>query len=374
MIFNKWKPFWSYDIDKTEKWLSHMARKGYRLSGINQITRMFSFEHGEQKELSFYISYEKNQQPLPITLTNAGWRSHVTEGNWRILGNDEQTINLYPSRDELVKRNRLHSLILTIISIYYSFQLVMPLLLILTTITSSEGPVEFLIHPSPLWVLTFIYFLQVIGVMALAVTMTRKLRAFERSYYDLETDEVISVGKTFAKWKPNWMVAPDITEKWLEDMALEGNHLVKVQAARFIFEKGKPKRVAYALDFQWRASPVYIEIHKGAGWRFLYTTAHSFFKSVIWAKEYEENEEKPQLTYDLNEREKQKKKVVISQGGSTILMLFLMGFILRNTVSSLEYVDSTLYFSFVILALAASIVMYLYNLARIARYALKTGD
>lgn len=373
-MFKKWKPFWSYDIEKTEEWLSEMVRKGYRLRAINKITRMFSFEHVEQEELSYHISYEKNQQTLPTMLTDSGWKECITEGNWRILENDEPNISLFPTRDELVKRNRLHSLVLTIISIYYGMQLFLPLFLIFTIITSSGESVEFTVEPSPLWFLTLLYFLQVIAVIILAVTMTRKLRAFERNYYDMETDEEVFVGKTFAKWKPNWMTAPDITEKWLEEMALKGNHLVKVQATRFVFEKGSPKRIAYALDFQWKASPTYVEIHKSAGWKFMYTTAQSFLKTAIWAKEYNENEEKPQLTYDLEERKGQKKKVLISQGGSTILITFLMGFLLWNLVIESEFIIWPVYRYFLIIGLSGATMMNLYSLIRLGNYALKADQ
>lgn len=374
MMFKKWKPFWSYDIEKTEEWLSEMAQKGYQLCAINRITRMFSFEKTEQEELSYHISYEKNQQTLPTTLTNTGWKEHITEGNWRILENNEPNTGLIPSRDGLVKRNRLHSLILTIISIYYGMQLVLPLSIILIMITSSGESIEFTVESSPLWSLTLLYFLQVIGVMIVAVTMTRKLRAFERHYYDMETDAEVFVGKTFAKWKPNWMVTPDITEKWLEDMALKGNHLVKVQATRFLFEKGRAKRIAYALDFQWKASPAYAEIHKSAGWKFMYTTSHSFCKTAIWAKEYTLNDEKPRLTYDLDERKGQKKKVFISQGGFMLLMLLFLGYILRNLLSVSQYIDWTPYRYFLVIALIAIIIIYLYNFIRMTRYALKADE
>lgn len=371
-MFKKWKPFWSYDIENTEKWLSEMARKGHRLSRLNKKTRMFSFENGEKEDVEYHISYDKNQQILPSMLANAGWTSQVTDGNWQILENHERQIRIFPSRDELVKRNRLHSLILTIISIYYGLQLILPMSILLIMLTSSSGTIE--VESSPFWFLTILYFLQVIAVMILAVTMTRKLRTFERNYYDMDIDKKISVGKTFAKWKPNWMMAPDLTKKWLEEMALKGSHLIKIQGTRFVFEKDRPKQTTFALDFQWRTSPAYTEIHKSAGWTFMHTTAHSFFKTTIWAKEYEAGEAKPQLIYDVAERKAQKRKVVIAQGSLMIFMLLLMGFILWGLVNSFQDLNWTFYARFLVVALTGTIVMYLYYLARMTRFAFKSHD
>ncbi len=38
----KWRPFWSYDIEKTEHWLAEMAANGEQLTDINLTdTRVF---------------------------------------------------------------------------------------------------------------------------------------------------------------------------------------------------------------------------------------------------------------------------------------------------------------------------------------------
>lgn len=367
-MFKKWKPFWSYDIDQTEKWLGEMAQKGYRLCGLNPMMRMFTFENGRMEKSNYHISYDKHQQNIPRGLLDAGWDNCVVEGNWSILENNAQQINLFPSRDELVKRNRLHSLILKVISIYYGLQLILPIML-LSIILTSGGDVE--VESSPYWGFMILYFLQVIAVLILTVTMTRKLRKFERKYYDMEVDLETSVGQTFAKWKPNWMIRPDLTGQWLEEMAMQGNHLVKVQATRFVFEKGEPKQVAYALDFQWQSSLSYAEIHKSTGWKFIYQTSQVFLKTAIWAKEYEIDEDKPQLTYDLEEKKAQKKKIILAQSGSILVMFLFIGFVLWNVTKSVQYIEWSFYHYFLLTVLGISILMYLYNFIHVIRYALK---
>ena len=106
----------------------------------------------------------------------------------------------------------------------------------------------------------------------------------------------------------------------------------------------------------------------------MYTTSHSFCKTAIWAKEYTLNDEKPRLTYDLDERKGQKKKVFISQGGFMLLMLLFLGYILRNLLSVSQYIDWTPYRYFLVIALIVIIIVYLYNFIRMTRYALKADE
>lgn len=368
-MMKKWRPFWSYDIDKTEGWLTSMAKEGHQFSGLNRITRVFTFEEQPSELIHYQVDFNKNTRALAKQLQNNGWSQAWADGNWRMLKNKEKDIALYPSRDQLVKRNRLHSLILSIISIYYGVQLIFPIIFLLTILSAASGTVA--VESSPFWSITALYFAQVIGVIILTITMTRKLRAFERKYYDLSLNERRPIGKAYRKWKPNWMICPDLTEKWLEEMALHGYHLVKVQATRFIFEKGQPKQTAYALDFQWGVEPTYAEIHKSAGWRFVYQTGKSFLKTSIWAKEYERHEPKPQLTYDGEEKKAQKKKVIIAHGGSSLFTLFLIGFLLWNTSNIYKY-SSLGTFNYVILSLLGlAIVLWLNNVVKIIRYAFK---
>ena len=44
MTVKKWRPLWSYDVEKTERWLSKMAAEGNHLTDVNRMTRMFTFD------------------------------------------------------------------------------------------------------------------------------------------------------------------------------------------------------------------------------------------------------------------------------------------------------------------------------------------
>ena len=320
MTIKKWRPFWSYDVEKTESWLAEMAADGDRLVNINFVTRMFSFEKGEREEVEFQVIFDKSRNELPHRLEESGWRNFYSEGNWQILKNDAESISVYPVREQIVKRNRLHSNVLKGISFWYGFQLIMPLTMLLVFLISGET-IDFV--PSPFWIITILYFIQVVGVIWLTIHATRKLRAFEHKFFASAVDVEKPVGETFGKWKFSWPNAPDLLENWLADMAAEGNHLVRIQGARFTFQKGVPKQVSYVYDFQLKTSLHYFDIHKSSGWQLIFSSPYSFMKSSLWMKEYEAGEVKPEFTYDLVEKKAHVRKVLMMSGGSFLFSLFL---------------------------------------------------
>jgi len=332
MTMKKWKPFWSYDVEKTEIWLSEMAAVGNRLVGFNRMTRMFLFEEGMERERTEYqIIYDKSRKERPNVLVESGWERTLSEGNWQFIKNSTDTIRAYPDREGILKRNRLHTNVLMVVSVLYAFQLIMPIMLLLTIFF--EGFQEANIVPSPFWILTILYFMQVIGVICLAIYAIPKFRAFERKFFSAAIDESKRVGATFSKWKPNWMYTPDVVENWLSDMSAEGNHLVGVWATRFTFEKGSPKRVSYVCDYQLRTSPNYFDIHKSAGWRLKSTLPYLFTKYSFWMREYSESEQKPQFTYDTLEKGVQVRKVLLGSVIQLAFQIFIILIALRANLS-----------------------------------------
>ena len=103
----KMRWLWSYQIDKTEKWLSEMASKGYHLSDFNAVTRTFSFDKGEPKVTTYAIRLDK--QALPSAMEQAGWQVVASSNRWQFVKNEESQVTTYPSREAIVKRTRMHA-------------------------------------------------------------------------------------------------------------------------------------------------------------------------------------------------------------------------------------------------------------------------
>lgn len=322
-MIKKWRPFWSYDVEKTERWLSSSALDGKKLIDVKLFSRIFVFEETPTEQLEYQVIFDKSKNNLATGLVSSGWEDSVVKGNWKFVNNRTDPIHAYPSREGILKRNRVHLLFFTGLSFLYIFQLIPFVIAMLTIIFS---PDDANVVASPYWSLTFLYFIQVIGVIIFTIYMSRNLLAFERKFFktSVSANEKKAAGETFTKWRFAWMYAPDLLENWLSKMAAEGNNLVCISKVwpAFTFEKGTPKLVSYVQDFQWKTDPEYVEIHKSADWKLRFASKSWLFKYSIWEKEYALGDMKPRFTYDSTEKKAQVRKVVIA---SSILVSYLLG-------------------------------------------------
>lgn len=368
MTMKKWRPLWSYDVEKTERWLSGMAAKGQHLTAVNQYSRVFTFSQETAETVHYQVVYDKSCSVLPRKLEEVGWEETLSEKKWKFMKNESEEISIFPSREGVLKRNRIHFYVLTGLTFLY----VMPLLMMLITLFMViKGATT--VEPSPFWSVTVVFFLQILIVMGLAIFINQKLRGFEKKFFGGAMDVEESSGNTFAKWRFGWMYAPDILESWLAEMAAEGNHLVRVgkPGVRFVFEKGDPKCVSYVFDYQLKTSPSYFDVHTSASWKLKYTSPSSFTKYSLWEQSYEEGVEIPRFTYDPAEKKAQVRKVVLS---ATVLFIFMFAiaffFIRLNYLMYLE--DSWNMFNKVIfVAFIISLSSPLLIMTRTLKYAIR---
>ena len=312
MKVKKWRPLWSYDVEKTESWLSEMAKDGMLLTDINRLTRMFSFEQGQLEIAEHRIIYGKLQGDLPGTLADSGWDSEVTEGKWTFVKNCAKDIYIFPSREGVLKRNQLHMYVISVLAFLNAIPLSSMTIAFMTLLLGFPGEIV----GSPWWSITALFALQGIATIVLAFYIHRKLRSFEIEHFEIQPDTDIRMGKTFAKLRIGWMYAPDLLEKWLSEMATEGNHLVRVTGSgtRFHFVKGEAQNVSYIYDFQPKVAPAHYAIHKSAGWQLKFTSSFTFMKYTLWAKPYEDGGRVPCLTYDKVERRGQVRRIMTMNG------------------------------------------------------------
>src|SRR5690625_1951819 len=104
------KPFWTYDVEKTEEWLSSMAEKGYLFVEINTKSRCFVFEEREPQQIIYRIVFDKADEiSLPTTLLDNGWKPVRTQRNWHIIANELpiEEVNTFPNREGILKHNRI---------------------------------------------------------------------------------------------------------------------------------------------------------------------------------------------------------------------------------------------------------------------------
>src|SRR5690625_3615214 len=105
-----YKPFWNYDVEKTEQWLISMASKGFLFVKLNTITRQFLFKKGKPKQIVYQIVFDKeNPSVLPSTLLDDGWKRMEASHHWHIYTNEKpiEEINTFPTREGVIRHNRL---------------------------------------------------------------------------------------------------------------------------------------------------------------------------------------------------------------------------------------------------------------------------
>ncbi|MGH4138858.1 DUF2812 domain-containing protein [Clostridium sp.] len=119
---------------KTENWLCDMSARGYYLKEINTMTKVFIFEKGEIKEITYRIYRHKTGINVSSqSLLNSGWYSVYSKGKWSILANenDESQIKIYPSRESLLNRSRNIKYSIGCLLTLWLIMSIMPLLILI---------------------------------------------------------------------------------------------------------------------------------------------------------------------------------------------------------------------------------------------------
>lgn len=305
------KPFWSYDVERTENWLKDMAKQGYSLKKLKRASRGFYFEQGTPQNLSYRISFDRNQGPvLASGLIENGWEIAAASGKWQILknSNSEKDIKTAPVRQGIITHNRNVSFVFFGLLFY----LLGVLLANVSTIASSwiqDGTVS--VEPSPLWAVTYLFLALTLGAIGLASYSIFKIKksnqamlreeagaAAAKSKNSQPTLEISQPSGHFVKKiKLGWMYAPDRLESWLEKMEQQGYQLHHVGpiGTVFYFVKGEARRMSYHAEYMSTVESSYFSIYEDAGWLKIFESWSTMEKWVIWSREYRGGEEKPRI-------------------------------------------------------------------------------
>lgn len=145
MTVKKWRPLWSYDLEKTEGWLADMAAEGQHLTAMNRLTRMFTFTSGDAEKANYQVIYDKSESGLPKGLENAGWEVAASDLRWKFAKNSLADIVAFPSREAVWERNRVHRNVLTGLTFLYIGPLVISFLLLLMGLPGGEPNIFWLV-------------------------------------------------------------------------------------------------------------------------------------------------------------------------------------------------------------------------------------
>ncbi|MFD3449675.1 DUF2812 domain-containing protein [Microbacteriaceae bacterium 4G12] len=335
------RPFWSYDVKKTEVWLTDMARKGYFLVGLNGWTRCFFFQQDKSKSITYRIGYDKmSGSLLSRSLLDEGWIKVLHHGKWYVMSNEKplEQIKTASVREGIIKRNMKIMYIFSSILIYLIIIGIFNLTIIGFSLFQ-DGSVK--VVESPLWILTYsllgftiaIFILSIYSIFKINKTNKYLIREKNNKFQDIthiggrlskEKEKQLKLsGQMVVKRKFGWMYSPDKLEKWLETMEERGYNLYRVSriGTTFYFIIGSPRRVSYCADYQNISNESYFDMHRDAGWKSAFISYSSLQKWTIWSREYSEGEERPQIYSDKSHHLKHARKVAIAY---TILFLPLI--------------------------------------------------
>ncbi|OAB29966.1 hypothetical protein PMSD_19315 [Paenibacillus macquariensis subsp. defensor] len=339
MITKVFRPFWSYDVHKTEEWLSSMAEKGYYLVKLNRGTRYFFFIKGDPKTITYRFVYDKIQpDSLPKALLDEGWTKISQSRHWYVIGNEKplELIKTSPVREGIIKHNRLIMYIFGSISIYLTTMTILFVGIISLFSFSQNEPLRAgeQVGKSPYWILTYIYFSAVLALWILAsysvIKINKTNKDLTRENIPLhnlhgvdqaeirrsksEEKQLKRSGQMVVKRKFGWMYAPDKLEHWLETMEEQGYHLYRLSKAgtTFYFIIGSPRKVSYCADFQNTTDESYNNIHRESGWKSVFISNSPFLKWTLWSRRYSEGEERPQIYSEKSHHLKYAKRIALT--------------------------------------------------------------
>ncbi|MFJ7736248.1 DUF2812 domain-containing protein [Lysinibacillus sp. NPDC097287] len=316
----KLRVFWSYQLDKTEEWLTDMASQGYHLCDFNAVTRMFTFDKRESKATSYAIRLEK--QALPSALQQAGWQVAATSKNWQFVKNESEGVTIYPSREAIVKRTRMHAYIFILLMIFFlSGQFGFFFLGIIMTNMFDVTNIGLIMIP----------FTIIMIFASLTIYVYRAYRKFEKREMDMTIHD-IGKGRKVRKIKVGWMYLPLQTKEWLEEQARLGLELEHVSVAIFTFRETGKKSIAYEVSFEPKVNSSFFTIHKEMGWQLKYASNMTLLHNSIWAMPYEEEEKAPALASNVEDKIRSMKKAFYMNIGIFIYILLMSGYSLYTNI------------------------------------------
>ncbi|MGS0972457.1 MAG: DUF2812 domain-containing protein [Candidatus Izemoplasmataceae bacterium] len=339
----KFRPFWSYDVLKTEAWLNSMASKGWVLTKIHFSRRLFVFEKGEVRNTDLKIIYDKNAFGAPEMIKeDASFEEVLADKHYYVLNVLDSTSEYIPSHEKLLSRNQKIKYVVGLILLINIMMTMFPVLIITFAIIFGEG-ITFesteVMESSPYTlgeivvgiIQIFLYLFSLMIPTWMIYTYFKLGKSNKRLIKECgvnldvkfttpnnkisskeEWKEMKKSNKLVRKIKIGWFYSPDKIEAWLEGMEKKGFNLLRMSKLgnSFYFEKGTPRNVKYHVDYQNKNDHDYFNINKESGWDLFFTSVTRFFAFSVWGQVYDE--QMPTFYTDKETKIKHAKRLAIS--------------------------------------------------------------
>lgn len=339
----KCRPFWSYDILKTQEWLTKQGEKGYQVVSFNPIFRSFSFKKDNPTSKRYIVIYDKGQNDSPAFASNlVEYDKIVHTRNYSIFVQKVEKPEYFPSYDQLLSRNHKIKYVTGIILLMQFILFILPVSMILLSALIGGGiSVEY--EPggitAPLTTQAFLEGILVILFLFMSmfaqvwlIYSYLKLRISNKKLeklcgedidlsFTVPTSTIMNKAslqqlkkekKLVRKMKIGWFYSPDKHVQWLEAMESKGYHLVRMSRIgnSFYFIKGIPRHMKYHVDYQSKKNPTYFQVNEESGWKLFFTSITRYFAISVWGQEYKDIA--PQYYSDQEDKVKHAKKFMLS--------------------------------------------------------------
>jgi len=370
-----YRPFWSYDVVKTEEWLSQMHADGYALIRIHFAARLFYFEETVPAAVFYRIVLEKKSNGTPpVYLENNMYTEVCSSPNYYVVRTLETDPEATPSYNGFLSKNKkikfVTGIILLCVTMLMGLNLFYFVLLLGVSLFSDGIHIEFfgdLAHTPHTAievfnaVMTFVFPLIVLLTFIWLCYTYFKLRKTNRQLeklcgdtldlsFTLPRDTLLSQAemkkmsknhKVTKKTKIAWIYAPDKVEIWLEKMESRGYHLVRMSSLgnSFYFISSEPRKMKFHIDYQNSTDPSYYNLNKESGWKLFFTSPSRIQCNNVWGKEY--TEEPPLFYSDKESALKHAKRFALTYSLSFLSLCVMYIFAMGKTFITDLYVSQS---------------------------------
>lgn len=334
----KFRPFWSYRIEETEKWLEEMMQAGYRLTHVQPLFRLFTFESAEHKTKRYLIDY-KSPKGL---YEDGGWQQVVQAGNWSMYEGEAPT--RFSSREKVFQRIRAHyvwAMILLVVLFFY-LNTTAGMLMALRFDTFQVG----------------VYLGIFVGLWALFMCAILALNKWYHAKERLHLNIHPQLAKhAIRKRRVGWMYGQFRTKRWLARMFAQGYELEYVKGMSFYFKPREVACISYEILNEKPKNSAALLFYSESGWTAKHLYSSPMWHISIWSKPYEVGEVKPRITYEQKERLSSLRRGFVNTNVLSVLFILVMGLNISNSLNQMQNAYMPYAYSLGLLILSSMLLM-----------------
>ena len=341
------RPFWSFDVVKTEKRLSEKHAKGCALKKVHFSSRLFLFEETQTAQMFYRIIFDKHTNGAPeIVIQDSAYEPVCLSNKFYVLRTNQAAPAMSPSYDGFLKRNKTIGMVLGYLLLFFILSY-LPLA-VATGIILAGAPSEitnesFYFLGLPIFLLWFIPYIWIFLKLRKTNRELEKLCGDTLDLsFTLPKDTLMSKseihrlrksGQIIKRTRIAWQYAPDKVEVWLEKMARDGYRLVRLSKLgnTFYFLNGESHKSKFHIDYQNNTDPTYFNLNKESGWKLFFTSLSRFQNLSVWGQEYAD--ETPMFYSDIESRIKHARRFALTYSLCFYPVCILLAFtVIRNLI------------------------------------------